>query len=260
MTGRLADRVCLVTGGGSGIGRATCIRFAEEGARVAIADVDAAQAEETARLVVAGTGRTDCSLVVSMDVTDADSCEAAVARVIERWGAIDVLFNNAGIAGVGTVEETSLDLWERVMAVNVRGVFLVARAVLPTMVADGRGSIINMSSTIAEIGLARRASYAASKGAVLALTRQMQADYAQHGIRVNALLPGTIHTPFVDRYLAESYDDPVAGLAALRQRQLTGDLGKPEDVAAAALFLASDESRFVLGSGLFVDGGVRGAK
>jgi NAD(P)-dependent dehydrogenase (short-subunit alcohol dehydrogenase family) len=260
MTGRLADRVCLVTGGGSGIGRATCIRFAEEGARVAIADVDAAQAEETARLVVAGTGRTDCSLVVPMDVTDADSCEAAVARVIERWGAIDVLFNNAGIAGVGTVEETSLDLWERVMAVNVRGVFLVARAVLPTMVADGRGSIINMSSTIAEIGLARRASYAASKGAVLALTRQMQADYAQHGIRVNALLPGTIHTPFVDRYLAESYDDPVAGLAALRQRQLTGDLGKPEDVAAAALFLASDESRFVLGSGLFVDGGVRGAK
>jgi NAD(P)-dependent dehydrogenase (short-subunit alcohol dehydrogenase family) len=260
MTGRLADRVCLVTGGGSGIGRATCIRFAEEGARVAIADVDAAQAEETARLVVAGTGRTDCSLVVPMDVTDADSCEAAVARVIERWGAIDVLVNNAGIAGVGTVEETSLDLWERVMAVNVRGVFLVARAVLPTMVADGRGSIINMSSTIAEIGLARRASYAASKGAVLALTRQMQADYAQHGIRVNALLPGTIHTPFVDRYLAESYDDPVAGLAALRQRQLTGDLGKPEDVAAAALFLASDESRFVLGSGLFVDGGVRGAK
>jgi NAD(P)-dependent dehydrogenase (short-subunit alcohol dehydrogenase family) len=260
MTGRLADRVCLVTGGGSGIGRATCIRFAEEGARVAIADVDAAQAEETARLVVAGTGRTDCSLVVPMDVTDADSCEAAVARVIERWGAIDVLFNNAGIAGVGTVEETSLDLWERVMAVNVRGVFLVARAVLPAMVAAGRGSIINMSSTIAEIGLARRASYAASKGAVLALTRQMQADYAQHGIRVNALLPGTIHTPFVDRYLAESYDDPVAGLAALRQRQLTGDLGKPEDVAAAALFLASDESRFVLGSGLFVDGGVRGAK
>jgi NAD(P)-dependent dehydrogenase (short-subunit alcohol dehydrogenase family) len=260
MTGRLADRVCLVTGGGSGIGRATCIRFAEEGARVAIADVDAAQAEETARLVVDGTGRTDCSLVVPMDVTDADSCEAAVARVIESWGAIDVLFNNAGIAGVGTVEETSLDLWERVMAVNVRGVFLVARAVLPAMVAAGRGSIINMSSTIAEIGLARRASYAASKGAVLALTRQMQADYAQHGIRVNALLPGTIHTPFVDRYLAESYDDPVAGLAALRQRQLTGDLGKPEDVAAAALFLASDESRFVLGSGLFVDGGVRGAK
>ena len=117
-----------------------------------------------------------------------------------------------------------------------------------------------MSSTIAEIGLVNRASYTASKGAVLALTRQMQADYAPHGIRVNALLPGTIHTPFVDRYLAESYDDPVAGLEVIKKRQLTGELGQPEDVAAAALYLASDESRFVLGSGLFVDGGVRGAK
>ena len=134
-----------------------------------------------------------------------------VAAVVRTFGRIDVLFNNAGIAGVGTVEETSLELWERVMAVNVRGVFLVAKAVLPVMVAAHSGSIINMSSTIAEIGLARRASYAASKGAVLALTRQMQADYATHGIRVNALLPGTIHTPFVDRYLAESYDDPAAG-------------------------------------------------
>jgi NAD(P)-dependent dehydrogenase (short-subunit alcohol dehydrogenase family) len=258
--GRLADRVCLVTGGGSGIGRATCVRFAEEGARVAVADVNLDAANETAGLATAAAGRGDAAMAVSIDVTDPGSCEAAVGQVVDALGRIDVLFNNAGIAGVGTVEETSLELWERVMAVNVRGVFLVARAVLPVMVAAHRGSIINMSSTIAEIGLARRASYAASKGAVLALTRQMQADYAEHGIRVNALLPGTIHTPFVDRYLAESYDDPAAGLETLRRRQLTGDLGKPEDVAAAALFLASDESRFVLGSGLFVDGGVRGAK
>lgn len=260
MTGRLADRTCLVTGGGSGIGRATCVRFAEEGARVAIADIDVAAARETVQLAVAASGREDAAVAVGLDVTDPASCAAAVTEVIGAMKRIDILFNNAGIAGVGTVEETSLDLWERVFAVNVRGVFLVAKAVLPVMVAARRGSIINMSSTIAEIGLARRASYAASKGAVLALTRQMQADYAQHGIRVNALLPGTIHTPFVDRYLAESYDDPVAGLEALRGRQLTGDLGQPEDVAAAALFLASDESRFVLGSGLFVDGGVRGAK
>jgi NAD(P)-dependent dehydrogenase (short-subunit alcohol dehydrogenase family) len=260
VSGRLAERACLVTGGGSGIGRATCVRFAEEGARVAVADVDMDAALETVRLAAAAAGRGDAALAVPLDVTDPGSCVSAVARIVDAWGRIDVLFNNAGIAGVGTVEETSLELWERVMAVNVRGVFLVARAVLPVMVAAHRGSIINMSSTIAEIGLARRASYAASKGAVLSLTRQMQADYAEHGIRVNALLPGTIHTPFVDRYLAESYDDPVAGLETLRRRQLTGDLGRPEDVAAAALFLASDESRFVLGSGLFVDGGVRGAK
>ena len=260
MTGRLADRVCLVTGGGSGIGRATCVLFAQEGARVAVADINVAAARETVQLAVAASDREDAAVAVGLDVTDPASCAAAVTEVIDALGRIDVLFNNAGIAGVGTVEETSLELWERVFSVNVRGVFLVAKAVLPVMVAARRGSIINMSSTIAEIGLARRASYAASKGAVLALTRQMQADYAQHGIRVNALLPGTIHTPFVDRYLAESYDDPAAGLEALRGRQLTGDLGQPEDVAAAALFLASDESRFVLGSGLFVDGGVRGAK
>lgn len=259
-TGRLDQRLCLVTGGGSGIGRATSLRFAEEGARVAVADVDVQAASETAASIVASTGRESAAVVVRIDVTDAGSCGDAVAEVVRAFGGIEVLFNNAGIAGVGTVEETSLELWERVMAVNVRGVFLVAKAVLPVMVAARRGSIINMSSTIAEIGLARRASYAASKGAVLALTRQMQADYAQHGIRVNALLPGTIHTPFVDRYLAASYDDPVAGLETLKQRQLTGELGTPEDVAAAALFLASDESRFVLGTGLFVDGGVRGAK
>ena len=260
MTGRLQDRSCLVTGGGSGIGRATCILFAEEGARLAVADIDLAAAEETVGIIAAATGRQDIATAILLDVTDPSSCTAAVEETLGVMGGIDVLFNNAGIAGVGTVEETSLELWERVMAVNVRGVFLVARAVIPVMVAAHRGSIINMSSTIAEIGLARRASYAASKGAVLALTRQMQADYAEHGIRVNALLPGTIHTPFVDRYLAESYDDPAAGLEILRRRQLTGELGTPEDVASAALFLASDESRFVLGSGLFVDGGVRGAK
>jgi NAD(P)-dependent dehydrogenase (short-subunit alcohol dehydrogenase family) len=202
----------------------------------------------------------DEAAAFSVDVTRAADCEALALAVAVRYGRIDVLFNNAGIAGVGTVHETSLELWEAVMAVNVRGVFLVSKYVLPVMIEQRSGSIINMSSCIAEIGLADRASYAASKGAVLALTRQMQADYARHGIRVNALLPGTIHTPFVDRYLAEHYADPEAGLESIRKRQLTGELGTPEEVAQAALFLASDESSFVLGSGLFVDGGVRGAK
>jgi len=257
MTDRLRDRVALITGAGSGIGQATARLFADEGATVAVADIDEAAAAGTVRGIEADGGLAASFMV---DVTDPASAEALAAAVVQRFGRIDVLFNNAGIAGVGVLHETSIDLWDRVMAVNVRGVFLVARAVLPTMIAARSGSIINMSSTIAEIGLANRASYAASKGAVLALTRQMQADYAAYGIRVNALLPGTIHTPFVDRYLAESYDDPVAGLEALKKRQLTGDLGRPEDVAAAALFLASDESRFVLGSGMFVDGGVRGAK
>jgi len=262
-TGRLADKVCLITGAGSGIGRASAIAFATEGALVAVADIDGDAAADTVAAIVAASPADDDprdARAFLVDVADPGSTERLAASVGAAWGRIDVLFNNAGIAGVGVLHETSVELWDRVMAVNVRGVFLVARAVLPMMIAAGRGSIINMSSCIAEIGLANRASYAASKGAVLSLTRQMQADYAAYGIRVNALLPGTIHTPFVDRYLAESYDDPVAGLESLKRRQLTGDLGRPEDVAMAALYLASDESRFVLGSGLFVDGGVRGAK
>ena len=254
---RLAGKVCLITGAGSGIGRSSALLFAREGASVAVADLDAGAAEATVSEIASAGGE---AAAFTVDVTREADCDALAAAVAGRYGRIDVLFNNAGIAGVGTVHETSLDLWEAVMAVNVRGVFLVSKFVVPLMIAQGSGSIINMSSCIAEIGLADRASYAASKGAVLALSRQMQADYARHGIRVNALLPGTIHTPFVDRYLAAQYADPEAGLANIRGRQLTGELGKPEEVAQAALFLASDESSFVLGSGLFVDGGVRGAK
>jgi NAD(P)-dependent dehydrogenase (short-subunit alcohol dehydrogenase family) len=161
---------------------------------------------------------------------------------------------------VGDVLETEPELFDRVMKVNVRGVYLMSRAVVPHMIKQKFGSIINMSSSIAEIGLARRVSYAASKGAVLAMTRSMQVDVAPHGIRVNALLPGTILTPFVERYIKESYADPEEGYASIRKRQLGSELGKPEDVAFAALYLASDESRFVMASGLIVDGGVSGAK
>ena len=136
----------------------------------------------------------------------------------------------------------------------------MSRAVAPCMVRQGFGSIINMSSCIAQIGLARRVSYAASKGAVLAMTKSMQVDLAPHGVRVNALMPGTILTPFVERYLRESYEDPQQGYASIRARQLAGELGTPEDVAHAALYLASDESRFVMASGLVIDGGVTGGR
>ena len=158
------------------------------------------------------------------------------------------------------VEETTLELWEQVMRVNVRGVFLMSRAVAPIMIRQRSGSIVNMSSAIAQTGLARRVSYAASKGAVLALTKSMQVDLAPHGVRVNALQPGTIMTPFVERYLRESYADVEEGRRSIRSRQLTDDLGTADDVAHAALFLASDESRFVLGSGLVVDGGLTAGK
>ena len=237
---RLAGKVCIVTGAASGIGLASARLFAEEGATVVAADLD-------------GTP-------YRVDVADEGETRALAAAVLAEHGRIDVLFNNAGIAGVGDVEETTLELWERVMRVNARGVFLMSRAVVPAMIAQRSGSIVNMSSAIAETGLARRVSYAASKGAVLALTKSMQVDLAPHGVRVNALLPGTILTPFVERYLEESYDDPEEGRRTIRSRQLTGDLGAPEDVARAALFLASDESRFAFGSGLVVDGGMSAGK
>jgi NAD(P)-dependent dehydrogenase (short-subunit alcohol dehydrogenase family) len=195
-----------------------------------------------------------------VDVGDEAETQALAKAVVEEHGRIDVLLNNAGIAGVGDIEETSLELWEKVMRVNVRGVFLTSRAVVPTMIAQGSGSIVNMSSAIAETGLGRRVSYSASKGAVLAMTKSMQVDLARHGVRVNALMPGTILTPFVEGYLAASYDDPEEGRRAIRSRQLTGDLGRAEDVAHAALYLASDEARFVMGSGLIVDGGLTAGK
>jgi NAD(P)-dependent dehydrogenase (short-subunit alcohol dehydrogenase family) len=241
---RLEGKVCIVTGAGSGIGRATALLFGAEGATVVAADANPS-----------ADGVTH-----TVDVADEEQTRGVVAAVLEEHGRIDVLFNNAGIAGVGDVEETTLELWEQVMRVNARGVFLMSRAVAPAMIAQRSGSIVNMSSSIAQTGLARRVSYAASKGAVLALTKSMQVDLAPHGVRVNALMPGTIMTPFVESYLRNSYDDPEEGRRSIRSRQLTGELGTAEDVAYAALYLASDESRFVLGSALVIDGGLTAGK
>jgi len=255
--GRLEGKVTVITGAGSGIGQASARLFAAEGARVVVADIDLQAAMATVDGIAAAGGD---SIAEHVDVTDEADTVALADRVVQRFGRIDVLFNNAGIAGVGDLLETEPDLFDRVMTVNVRGVFLMSRAVVPQMIKQRSGSIINMSSCIAEIGLARRVSYAASKGAVLSMTKSMQVDLAQHGIRVNALLPGTILTPFVERYLEESYSDREEGLASIRKRQLSNDLGRPEDVAGAALYLASDESKFVMASGLVIDGGVSGAK
>jgi len=254
MGNRLDTKVCLITGAGSGIGQASARLFAQEGAQVVVADIDLEAAAKT----VAEIG--DMAFAERVDVTSPQDTVDLAKRVVEQFGRIDVLFNNAGIAGVGDVLETEPELFDRVMTVNVRGVYLMTRAVVPHMIERRTGSIINMSSCIAEIGLARRVSYAASKGAVFAMTKSMQVDLAPHGIRVNALLPGTILTPFVERYLKESYSDPEEGMAAIRKRQLTSDLGRPEDVAGAALFLASDESRFMMAAGLIIDGGVSGAR
>ncbi|ACT01856.1 SDR family NAD(P)-dependent oxidoreductase [Paenibacillus sp. JDR-2] len=250
---RLVDKVTLITGSGSGIGRSTALRFGEEGALVIVNDLDAVKGEETAQQIRDKGGK---AAFIQANVADPQSVQELVKQSHEKYGHIDVLFNNAGISGVGAIHETEPEQWDRVIEVNVRGVFLMSKYVLPGMMERKSGNIINMSSCIAEIGLARRASYSASKGAVLALTKSMQVDYAPYNIRVNALLPGTILTPFVEDFLARSYDDPNIAYESLRKRQLSGDLGRPEDVAQAAVFLASDESKFMMGSPLYIDGGV----
>lgn len=250
---RLKNKIALITGAGSGIGRTTAIRFAKEGAVVIVNDRDTEKGQSVVAEIKEQGGT---AMFLIADVTSAESVLSMVEQAIASYGQIDILFNNAGISGVGLLHEIEPDAWQAVMDVNIKGVYLASKYVLPYMMAKRSGSIINMSSCIAEIGLANRASYAASKGAILALTKSMQVDYAPYNIRVNALLPGTILTPFVEQYLRTSYDDPEQAMAALKTRQLSGDLGKPDDVASAALFLASDESKFMMGSPLYIDGGV----
>ena len=250
---RLQDKVTLITGAGSGIGRATAQLFAKEGASVIVNDLSEENGLGTVELIEREGGR---AVFIQADVTDPASVKAMVDQAFATFGKIDVLFNNAGISGVGMLHELEPEDWDRVVKVNIRGVFLPSKYVLPHMMERRNGSIINMSSCIAEIGLKRRASYAATKGAVLSLTKSMQVDYAPYNIRVNALLPGTILTPFVENYLRTSYDDIEEAYAGLKSRQLSGELGRPEDVAKAALFLASDESKFMMGSPLYIDGGV----
>jgi NAD(P)-dependent dehydrogenase (short-subunit alcohol dehydrogenase family) len=250
---RLLDKVAVITGGGSGIGRETARLFAREGAFVIITDISRENGQVTVSEIEKNEGK---AAFFEVDVTDPEAVQTVVQQIIEKFKKIDVLFNNAGISNVGRIDEVEPDVWDKVMSVNVKGVYLTAKYTLPYMMEQKSGVVINMSSCAAEMGLAKRALYSATKGAVLALTKAMQVDYAPYDIRVNALLPGTILTPFVENYLKTSYDDPELAIEGIKKRQLSGELGKPEDVAKAALFLASDESSFMMGSPLYIDGGV----
>jgi NAD(P)-dependent dehydrogenase (short-subunit alcohol dehydrogenase family) len=250
---RLRDKVVLITGAGSGIGKSAALLFAREGASVVVNDLDSIKGGKTVSEIIECGGD---AFFLQADVTNPISVKSMVEKAINKYKRIDVLFNNAGISGVGKLHETDLNEWDQTIRVNINGVMLPSKFVLPYMMDQKKGSIINMSSCIAEIGLGNRASYSATKGAVLALTKSMQVDYAPYNIRVNALLPGTILTPFVETYLKESYADSEEAIEKIKTRQLSGELGKPEDVAFAALYLASDESKFMMGSPLYIDGGV----
>ncbi len=238
-----SGRVVLVTGSSGGIGAAIVQRFSALGDRCVGLDV---QGEDEA----GGTLR--------LDVRDAAACEEVVGRIVDEHGRIDVLCNNAGVSAVGDVVESTPDDWQRVFDVNVFGVANVSRAALPHMRRAGGGAIVNTCSIVATVGLVQRAVYAASKGAVEALTKAMAADEVVHGIRVNCVSPGTVHSPWVQR-LVTAAPDPDAAYEALRRRQPLGRLVTTDEVADAVAYLAAP-STFTTGTTLLLDGGISGVR
>lgn len=243
----LQDKIALVTGAGSGIGAAIAETFAQAGARVFVADRD-----EAAGCAV--TARIPRAEFLPLDVTSEPQCDEAARAVLAAAGRLDTLVNNAGIVHVGTMATTTGADFDRVLAVNTRGVFNVTRAFLPSMLARKHGVIVNLASIAGIIAVRDRLAYTVSKHAVVGLTRAMALDHARDGIRVNAICPGRVETPFVANILANA-PDPAALRAEMTATQPMGRMGTPQEIAAAALYLASDEAAFVTGATLCPDGG-----
>jgi NAD(P)-dependent dehydrogenase (short-subunit alcohol dehydrogenase family) len=252
--GRLSDRTALITGAASGIGRESALRFAGEGARVVVADRDEAGGRATVAAITDAGGQ---AIFAQLDVTQSAEVEAAVALAESTYGALHVLFNNAGVfpADDGSPVDTPEEVFERVLAVNLKGVFLGCKHGIPALLRAGGGSIINTASFVAVVGAATsQIAYTASKGGVLAMTREIAVEYARRGIRANALCPGPVNTPLLEELLA----DPAA-----RERRMVhvpmGRLAEASEIARAALFLASDDAAYVNGATFLVDGGITAA-
>ena len=249
---RLQDKVTLITGGGGGMGRVAARMFAAEGARLVVAEFDAAAGQETVRLVREAGGQAS---YVEADVTSETDARTMVEHSLVTYGRLDCLYNNAGVMPEAdhSVVDTDVSTWDRVMAVNVRGVFLGCKYAIPAMIEGGGGSIINIASFVALVGCSvPQDAYTASKGAVLSLTRSLAVQFGPQGVRSNAICPGPVDTPLLMDWLVKDEEARRVRLA----RNPTGRFGKPEEIVQLAIYLASDESRWTNGASLVVDGGI----
>lgn len=248
---RLENKIALVTGAGSGIGAAIAETFARVGATVLVADRDQAAGEKTTATINSSGGKAE---FVLLDVAREEDCGKAAVEVIRKHGRLDVLVNNAGIGHVGTILQTEGKDLDRLYAVNVRGVFNLCKAFLPSMLERKAGNIVNLASIGGVVGIKDRLAYCTTKFAVVGLTKCVALDHAKDGIRVNCICPGRVETPFVSARLKE-YPDPEKAYREMASTQAIGRMGKPEEIAAAALYLASDEAAFVTGTAHLTDGG-----
>ncbi len=252
---KLDDKIAIVTGGGKGIGRAISLRFASEGAKVAIWEKDFDAADETSKQISESGGM---AISIECEISDKNSVSNALKETVDALGKPTHLVNNAGIAHVGTATTTTEEDFDRVMNVNTKGLFLCLQAVLPVLVDNGGGVILNLASIASRLGIADRFAYSASKGAALELTLSVAKDYVDQGIRCNCLCPGRVHTPFVDGFLEKYYPDKNERdkkFTELSKYQPIGRMGEPEEIASLATFLCSDEASFITGSAYDVDGG-----
>ena len=248
---KLENKVAIVTGAGKGIGSGIAKVFSQEGAKVVIVDWDEEAGKKTAEEIRQSGGD---ALFVNCDVSNEEQVKAMVQATLDKYGRIDVLVNNAGIGVYLPVLEATSDDWDHCLAVNLKGVFLCSKYTIPHMQAVGKGAIVNISSVHAHATVNGVAPYAASKGGITALTRNMAIDYGP-AIRVNAIAPGWVLTPLIQS-IFDSYDDPAEQQRLVEQRQVMKRIGQPEDIGYAAAFLASDEASFITGTQLFVDGGL----
>ena len=250
---KLDRRVAVITGAAAGIGEATARLFAKEGARLVLVDVDeVALALLTEELEAASTIIMD----IAADVSAPASAPMIVTRTMNQFGHIDVLFNNAGIVLGGTLVECTEEDWDRTMAVNLKSMYYLCRSVVPVMQRQGSGVVVNMSSIAGTAGLTNRGAYSVSKAGVIGLTKSLAMDYVRDGIRVNCICPATVDTPSLRRRIADS-PDPQEALRAFVARQPMGRIATPDEIAALALFLASDDSRYMTGQAIVTDGGMK---